>query len=184
VENNVLTIRKKLPAGQRVAKALLQDAAVLSLDHAARQNPGGTVSLSDGRQAQLTLAAPLRSGDVLVAEDNSFVTVQAAEEDVLVARGADAAALARAAYHLGGRRVPVEVAADGLKLRADEGVRAMLLDWGLTVEPARAGFEPEVEPVKAAVPHVHGPGCGHDHHHDHDHHHHDADHGHHRHHDH
>jgi urease accessory protein len=105
--------------------------------------------------------------------------------------------LMRAAYHLGNRHVQLELRADCLLLEPDHVLADMLRLMHLVVTDEQLPFEPEggayaagghdhdhdhdhghahapapkaiAIPVKAAEPHVHGPGCNHDHGHDHGH---------------
>jgi len=84
--------------------------------------------------------------------------------------------LARAAYHLGNRHVPVEVGHDYLRIAVDHVLAAMLRNLGARVSTIEAPFEPEAGAYGGGhVPHGgHGHGgrihdYGHDHRHDHDH---------------
>jgi urease accessory protein len=56
---------------------------------------------------------------------------------------ADATALARAAYHLGNRHVPVQVGDGFLRLAADHVLETMLEGLGASLTRIRAPFEPE-----------------------------------------
>jgi urease accessory protein len=53
------------------------------------------------------------------------------------------AALARAAYHLGNRHVPVQVGEGWLRLAADHVLETMLAGLGARVTALEAAFEPE-----------------------------------------
>ena len=125
------------------------------------------VRLESGADAALILerGGVLRDGDRLRAEDGRIVLVQAAEEATLHVTASDPRDLARAAYHLGNRHVPVEVGAGWLRLGADHVLEHMLLGLGVAIRHESAPFEPEAGAY----------GGGHRHHDDHDHHH---DHGH------
>jgi urease accessory protein len=76
------------------------------------------------------------------------------------AHGADARTLARAAYHLGNRHVPVEVGAGWLRFQPDTVLAGMLTGLGVPVRELRAPFEPEAGAYAAGHQHgtVHGPG--------------------------
>ncbi len=115
-----------------------------------------TVQLSDGRAAALFLprGTVLRGGDVLAAEDGTRIVVEAAPEQVLIVRAHDPRALARAAYHLGNRHVPVEVGAGHLKIEHDHVLADLLRRLEVELEPAAAPFEPESGAYGA--PHQHG----------------------------
>jgi urease accessory protein len=51
--------------------------------------------------------------------------------------------LARAAYHLGNRHVPVEVRSGELRYQHDHVLDAMVRGLGVRVEVVEAGFQPE-----------------------------------------
>ena len=55
----------------------------------------------------------------------------------------DAVALARAAYHLGNRHIPVQVGAGWLAYEHDHVLDEMVAELGLAVETRSAPFEPE-----------------------------------------
>jgi urease accessory protein len=85
----------------------------------------------------------LRGGDLVVASDGRVFDVVAEPERVLDVTCASAADLARAAYHLGNRHVPVEVGEGYLRLAADHVLEEMLKGLGATVTSLDAPFEPE-----------------------------------------
>ena len=86
-----------------------------------------------GRALARRAGRVLRDGDCLRADDGRVVRVVAADEDLLEVRCADADALARAAYHLGNRHVPVQVGAGWLRFAADHVLAGMLRGLGATV---------------------------------------------------
>src|SRR6185295_7739004 len=98
----------------------------------------------------------LRGGDLLKASDGSVVLVRAAVEDVSTVTAEDATALARAAYHLGNRHVPVQVGAGFLRYQHDHVLDEMVRALGLRVEAEKREFEPE----GGAYGHGHGHGHG------------------------
>ncbi len=91
-----------------------------------------------------------------MAEDGSFVEVQAAPERVLEVRAADPLALMRAAYHLGNRHTPVEVGRDYLRLEFDPVLADMLARLGVQAIQADAPFEPEAGAYGGGHKHGHG----------------------------
>lgn len=177
----MLTINKLIPRGRGLAKVLLQRAATVALDWDVRQKSRFDATDSAGRALGVFLprGTQVRGGDVLVAEDGSLITVQAAPQPVLIVRHCSEHGspfdLMRAAYHLGNRHVPLELNADHLKLEPDHVLAALLRQQHLIVSEAQAPFEPEGG--------AYGGGAGHghaqhdDHGHDHGHHH-GASHGH------
>jgi urease accessory protein len=162
---------KRMPAGAGLAPVLVRRAASVSLDWDARQKSRFEATDSAGEPLGVVLprGTVLRGGDVLVADDGSLVRVEARPQPVLrvaAAAGADPRALARAAYHLGNRHVPLEVRDAHLQLEPDHVLAEMLVRMGFAVESLEAPFEPEggaYDGAAAAPAHVHGPGCGHDH---------------------
>lgn len=184
----MLTIDKLLPQGRGLAKVLLNRAASVELDWDTRQKSRFEANDSTGRRLGVFLArgTVVRGGDVLVAEDGSFVRVQAAPQPVMVVRHCTEHGsphdLLRAAYHLGNRHVQLEVRPDHLKFEPDPVLADMLRRQHLIVSEAREAFEPEAGAYAAGGPGGHGH-HGHDHH-DHGHHAHGHDHGDHGHHDH
>jgi urease accessory protein len=101
--------------------------------------------LDSGEEAGLFLERGiiLRAGDKLLGKDGRIVEVAAAPERVIEARSDDPLLLARAAYHLGNRHVPVQVAAGLLRFGSDHVLGEMLRGLGLDVTQTEAPFEPE-----------------------------------------
>ena len=99
----------------------------------------------------------LRSGDLLLASDGRVVEVVARPELLLHVECDSPQALARAAYHLGNRHVPVQVGQGFLRLAADHVLEQMLKGLGATITGIEAPFEPE---SGAYAGHSHG-GAGH-----------------------
>jgi urease accessory protein len=122
---------------------------VLELDFDARTKSRLRTRLASGTEVGLFLprGTILRGGHRLRARDGRIVAVRAATEDLLEARCASAAELARAAFHLGNRHVAVEVghdvAGDWLRIQADHVLEGMLAGLGAQVSALRAPFEPE-----------------------------------------
>ncbi len=107
---------------------------------------------------------------------------------LLEARGNDLTHLARLAWHLGDRHVPVQVLNNRLRIRRDDALETMLKALGARVTPIEAPFDPEGGAYAARIAHDHDHDHGHDHDHahcghdhSHDHHHGHDHHGHHHH---
>jgi urease accessory protein len=94
----------------------------------------------------------LRDGDRLAANSGEVLEVRAADEKVSEVRSSDALKLTRAAYHLGNRHVPLQVAGGVLRYQHDHVLDEMVLGLGLEVVVAQAPFEPE----PGAYAHGHG----------------------------
>jgi urease accessory protein len=150
----------------------------LILPFAQRQVQQGFLFGIKGTCVEVDLAEPvaLRTDDALVLDDGGIVEIVAEAEPLIEARAPDLAALARLAWHLGDRHVPVQILERRLRLRRDAAIETLLEGLGAKLANIDAPFEPEGGAyATAAGDH------GHDHHHDHDHHHghdHSHDHGH------
>ena len=96
---------------------------------------------------EVALALPrgevLRGGDLLLASDGRVVEVIARPERLLHVECDSPEALARAAYHLGNRHVPVQVGTGWLRLATDHVLEQMLKGLGARTVPVEAAFEPE-----------------------------------------
>jgi urease accessory protein len=104
----------------------------------------------------------LRDGDQLRCADGSLVQVRAAAETLSGVQTDDPLLLARAAYHLGNRHVPLQIAATGLRYRHDHVLDDMVRALGLPVTTLRAPFQPD----PGAYTHGHGHGHGREHEHE------------------
>ena len=69
--------------------------------------------------------------------------MRAAAQTLSLVRATDGVALARAAYHLGNRHIPVQVGAGWLAYEHDHVLDDMIEDLGLAVDTRVAPFEPE-----------------------------------------
>jgi urease accessory protein len=131
----------------------------------------------------------LRMGDALELDDGTLVDVVVEPEALIEVRGNDLTHLARLAWHLGDRHVPVQVLTNRLRMRRDAALEAMLGQLGARLTAIDAPFDPEggayaaqatdahhghdhhehghhhdhAHHDRAHHDHVHGPGCGHDH---------------------
>jgi urease accessory protein len=177
-----------MPRANRVLHAAeRRDTSVadtLILSHAQRQAQKGFLFGVKGTCVELDFAEPvrLRTDDALVLDDGGLVEIVAEPEPLIEARAADLPALARLAWHLGDRHVPIQVLERRLRLKRDPAIEALLQSLGAKVVAIEAPFEPEGGAYAAPAgdhhhDHDHHHGHGHDHHH-HDHHDHDHHHGH------
>jgi len=142
----------------------------LILSFAQRQAHKGFVFGIHGTCVELDFPEParLRTDDALVLDDGRLVEVVAEPEPLIEVRAADLAALARLAWHLGDRHVPVQVLERRLRLKRDPAIEMLLEGLGAKIVAIDAPFEPEGGAyAMPAGDHAH-----HDHHH-HDHHHHE-----------
>lgn len=100
---------------------------------------------------------PLRDGECLKAQDGRVVRVRAADEKLIHVAAATPTELARAAYHLGNRHVPVEVGEGWLRLAEDHVLVDMLeRHFAVTVTVLEAPFNPESGAYGGGHHHSHG----------------------------
>jgi urease accessory protein len=111
----------------------------LQLPFELRQKSRLRAQLASGEEVALSLPR----GEVLRGGDLLLLHVQCDSPQ----------ALARAAYHLGNRHVPVQVGDDWLRLAADHVLEQMLKGLGARISPVEAPFEPE---AGAYGGHTHG----------------------------
>jgi urease accessory protein len=169
----MLQVAKLLPRGAGLAPVLLRRAATVELDWDVRQKSRFDCTDSRGRHLGVFLPRGnvVRGGDVLVAQDGSLIRVIAASQPVLVItpcpEDGTAFDLTRAAYHLGNRHVPIELAPDHLKIEPDHVLAAMLRSMHLIVTETQAPFEPEAGAYGDHGQHATGHGHSHSHSHEH-----------------
>ena len=185
----MLQVSKCIPQGKGLAQVLIKRAATVELDWDVRQKSRFDATDSQGRSLGIFLprGTVVRGGDVLVADDGSFVRAIAAPQAVLkithCTQHGTPYDLIRAAYHLGNRHVPIELKPDHLKIKPDHVLADMLRAMHLIVHAVDERFEPE-NGAYATGGHGHSHGDhlhGHDHDHaqdDHDHKHEGHAHGH------
>ncbi|KPM58272.1 urease accessory protein UreE [Pseudomonas monteilii] len=143
----------------------LTETGTVTLDVDSRIKSRLRVTLDDGREAGLMVERGhlLRGGELLADADGSqLIRVVAAPETVSTVRCADPHLLARAAYHLGNRHVPLQIEPGLLRFQHDHVLDDMLRGLGLTVEAEQAPFEPEAGAYQSA-PHGHSHAHGNDH---------------------
>jgi urease accessory protein len=142
----------------------------LELPFDMRQKSRFKTKLASGEEVGVMLPRGeiLRGGDLVTTSDGRIIEVIAQPEKVLHVECATSVALAKIAYHLGNRHVPVEVSDGYLRLGDDHVLERMLEGLGAKVSRTTAPFEPEAGAYGGAE-HEHGTAKIHDHHDDHDH---------------
>ena len=90
------------------------------------------VALASGEEIgiQLKVGTMLSHGDKLALDDGRIVEVIAADESLHEVRAANVTQLARIAYHVGNRHVPLQVQDDHLLMLPDHVLRAMVEGLG------------------------------------------------------
>ena len=117
----------------------------LRLPFERRQKSRQRAALVSGEEVALELprGQVLRGGDWVVASDGRVIEIVAEPENVIHIECDGAQELARAAYHLGNRHVPVQVGQGWLRIAADHVLEEMLKGLGARLQPMEAPFEPE-----------------------------------------
>lgn len=115
------------------------------LDYDARHRRRIRLDCADSGPVLLDLehAVALRNGDGLRVESGGWITVQAAEEELVQVRANSALSLHRLIWHLGNRHCPAEIHADRVYIRRDHVIEAMLEGLGAQVTPITRPFDPE-----------------------------------------
>jgi len=132
---------------------------VLTLAFAERRRSRLRTRLDDGREVALILphGTVLRDGDRLRPEQGGpVISVRAAEETLSWATTGDPLLLARAAYHLGNRHVPVQIGEGWVAYQHDHVLDGMMRDLGVELQVRHAPFEPEAGGYRQAGAHSHG----------------------------
>jgi len=142
--------------------------ARLVLDYDDRRKARQRVRLADGEELALMLprGTLLRGGDLLLTDDGLVILVEAAPERLSSATTGDPLLLARAAYHLGNRHVPLQLDSGRLRYRHDHVLDHMVVSLGLALTEVEAPFEPESGAYQGQAGASHH---GHEHAHPHDH---------------
>ncbi len=108
----------------------------------------------------------LKEGDLLECQSGEIIKILSAPEQVStvsaqISSHNPALDLTRAAYHLGNRHVPLQIAPDFLRYQHDHVLDDMVRGLGLNVTTEPAPFEPEPGAYAGGHQHNHG------HHHEH-----------------
>ncbi len=136
----------------------------LELPFELRQKSRLRAKLASGEEIRLMLerGTVMRGGDIVKTTDGRQVEIVAAQEKLL---HIESDQLARIAYHLGNRHVPVQVGKDFLRIEADHVLEEMARKLGARVSHVEAPFEPEAGAYHRHDEMGHG-GKIHDHFHD------------------
>lgn len=157
----------KIVRGAYMSQMRLEIKGSIELPFETRQKSRFKATLASGEEVGVMLPRGeiLRGGDLVTTSDGRIIEVVAQPEKVLHVEAATSAALAKIAYHLGNRHVPVEVGDGYLRLGDDHVLKRMLEGLGARVTHTTAPFEPEAGAYGGAG-HEHGAAKIHDHHHD------------------
>lgn len=120
-------------------------AGTVTLDHDARWRRRALLRTDEGLDVLLDLpeARELREGEALTLDDGRHVLVRAAAEGLAAITAGTPAELARLAWHIGNRHLPVAIEESRLLIRRDRVIEAMLAGLGATVVHVEGPFRPE-----------------------------------------
>lgn len=160
---------KLVPAAARQGGEVID---TLIIPFAQRSLQRGFVFGVKGTCIEFDFAEPvlMRTDDALALDDGRFVEVVAEAEPLIEVRLAAPAALARLAWQLGNRHVPVEVRAKSLRLRRDPEIEKWLEESGVKFIAIEAPFDPDPALVVGDLDGRHDYRHHDHHHHDHQHH--------------
>ena len=102
----------------------------------------------------LPRACHLADGDGLELDDGAWLEVRAAPESLLEIDAPDRATLLRIAWHLGNRHLPLQLAGERLRIRADPVIAEMVAGLGGRLTRLDTAFDPEIG-AYAGAPHHH-----------------------------
>lgn len=164
----MIEIRSKLPAAQAAGRT---PDGQLQLGFDLRRSGRLRTRLTSGEEVSVVLprGEMLRGGDLLAAADGRVIRVLAEPESLLHVECESCAALARIAYRLGNRHVPIEVGERSLRMAADHDLAALLEALGARVARIEAPFDPDVDAADEGHTHHHHGDAGHGHDHPHRH---------------
>jgi urease accessory protein len=139
-----------LPAGTYEVERLVDSVVVERVKRRASM----TVTTLGGLQLALPELA-LGMGDALVLEDGRLIEIVLASEPLLEVREPDGTELARLAWRLGDRHIPVEILPKRLRVVHSESAEALLRGLGAAFRAIEAPFQPEGGAYRAHVAHIH-----------------------------
>ena len=118
---------------------------VVELPFEARERSRLRVTLLSGREIgiDLPVGTMLQHGSKLQLPDGGVVAVEAAQESLLEVSASSGAALARIAYHIGNRHVPIQIGEGWLRILPDHVLAAMVRGLGGAAAPVTSRFQPE-----------------------------------------
>ncbi len=143
-----------LPAGEWEPSREV-DRVLLDFDHRHRRRLA--LRTEGGRELLLDLphTVRLRDGDGLETA-NGVVRVCARAEELLEIHAHDEGELARIAWHLGNRHLPVQFLGERIRIRADHVIEEMVELLGGHIERIEAPFDPEAGAYTGGHSHAHG----------------------------
>jgi urease accessory protein len=144
-----------LPAHQRQGRPVID---TVLLDHDQRGGQKLTVTGEKGGVFDIALAKPqrLHTDELLELEDGGLVEVVAAPEPLIEVRATSVAVLARLAWQLGDRHVPVQILPNRIRVQRAAAIEALLTSVGARPTLIAAPFDPEGGAYALSDGHVQG----------------------------
>lgn len=139
----MIELRHCLPAEQSSRQA---PSGTLTLPFDRRRRSRQRARLDDGTIVALILprGTLMRHGQLLTDDEGRHrIRIIAAVEPLSEVTADLPPMLARAAYHLGNRHVPLQIGDGWLRYRQDHVLDAMVAGLGLRVQAVQAAFDPE-----------------------------------------
>ncbi|MET0508776.1 MAG: urease accessory protein UreE [Burkholderiaceae bacterium] len=145
-----------LPRATALADSAAPVTDVVELRFDQRERSRLRARLASGEEIgiDLPVGTVLHHGSRLELDGGRVVAVEAAIESLLEITADDGAGLARIAYHVGNRHVPIEIAGDRLRILPDHVLRAMVEGLGGRIREVAERFHPEAGAYGHG--HVHG----------------------------
>ena len=133
---------------ERISAQEIEHSLSLHLSAKERTQLRGKRSTQDGSDVILNLprgGGRLIPGEILKSENSQiFVSIEAANEDVIRISSENRLELLKAAYHLGNRHVEIELHEKELYLLNDAVMKKMLERHGFQIEMIKRPFFPEI----------------------------------------
>lgn len=128
-----------LPAG---TASDLRVVDTLLLDYEQRQRPEGSHTALRGTRIEMALAQSVRlqTDDRLVLDDDTLIEIVARPEPLYEVRAANSSDLARIAWMLGDRHLPVDISERRLRVRRDPAIATLLSNAGVRIIAIDAPF--------------------------------------------
>ena len=140
----MVEIRSRLPAKPHSHYGVpIRDRLELPFERRQKSRQRATLASGEEVAIELERGLVLRGGDCVLASDGRVIEVVAQAERVIHVECDSPEALARAAYHLGNRHVPVQVGQGWLRITADRVLERMLEGLGAKLTALDMPFEPE-----------------------------------------
>ena len=157
----MVEIRARLPAKPRDDYGVpIRDRLELPFEQRQKSRQRATLASGEEVAIELPRGLVLRGGDCVLASDGRVIEVVAQPERVIHIECDTPQALARAAYHLGNRHVPVQVGEGFLRIAADRVLERMLEGLGARLSALDMPFEPEAGAYGAHHRHDNASGHG------------------------